>query len=448
MAFGSTNPKFAPTTGQQAQVDMVATAATHCMAYGGSRSSKTFGWCYVMALRAMARPSRHLIVRRHFKDVRQAIGMETWPEMMRVVFPGVWYDVNHTDWFITMESRGKDGKKYESVIWLGGLDNGTRTDKVLGREYSTIFINEASEILDFNAVVTLRSRLAEKSGLRTKFLYDQNPPSKAHWSYRETELNIVPGTKDERVLHPDDYASIQMNPDMNKHNLADGYIDRTLMAMPERQRRRFLFGLYADEVEDALWKFKTIDRYRIHPDDLPNMIYIVVSCDPAVTSNKDSDETGIVVVGKSEDKHYYVLEDATFKAHPAEWGAKLIELYHKWEANVIVGEVNNGGDLVESNLRNCKGGELVPYEYVRASRGKEIRAEPVAGLYERGLVHHVGTFRYLEDQLCTFNPLEGDKSPDRMDGAVWGITKVAGLAEGTFTMGTLMSNAVGEYEDE
>lgn len=424
MSHGSTNPDFKPTDGQQRQLDMVGTDATHCMAYGGSRSSKTFGWCYILVLRALAYESRHLILRRHYKDARQAIGMETFPEMMDIVFPGIEYDVNHTDWYITITAKRKDKKKgHSSVIWLGGLDDGKRMDKVLGREYSTIFFNEASELLSYEAITTVHSRLAQKSGLRIKCLYDQNPPSKAHWTYKLFERKEMPGTRDQTLEYPGDYTSTLMNPDENQGNLADGYIDRILAAMPEKQRRRFQFGLYADEVEDALWKASTIDHYRINPDQLPELAYVVIPIDPAVKSNKKSNETGIVPIGKGVDGHYYVLEDATMSGHPSEWGTKAIELFNKYQANVIVGEVNNGGDLIENNIRNCHGGAHIPYEMVHATRGKIRRAEPVATLYVQGMVHHVGTHRYLEDQMTTYNPLivlDQEESPDRMDACLPG----------------------------
>ena len=440
--YGSTNPDFVPTVGQIAQARMLGSSATHCMAYGGAGSSKTFGWVACLALRCLAVPHRALAVRRHYKHARTFLGMQTIPEVMQTVYPGIPYSVNRSDWYVTFENG--------SELWLGGLDDGSRMDKILGPEYASIFVNECSEILSHPAIVLLRTRLRQRTPpMPPKMMYDQNPPSKSHWTHKEFEQGLNPASRDEKIKNwGRRFASVLMNPDQNWHNMADEYKDE-LLAMPERQRRRFLLGLYADEVEDALWKMDTIDHYRINPDQLLPMVYIVIAVDPAVTANEKSDETGICVVGKCAQGHYYIIEDASMKAHPAEWGRRVIQLFNEHQANVVVGEVNNGGELVEANIRNCPGGESVPYETIHASRGKVRRAEPVATLNERGMVHHVGTHRYLEDQMVTFNPVnvnDLDESPDRMDAMVWGVTKAAGLAPGAFTMGTLMASAAGEYE--
>jgi phage terminase large subunit-like protein len=156
------------------------------------------------------------------------------------------------------------------------------------------------------------------------------------------------------------------------------------------------------------------------------LVRIVVAIDPSVTSGEDSNETGIVVAGLTISNHVIVLDDLSCKETPLGWGRIAVNAYLSRRADRIIGEVNNGGDLVEANIRSVNAN--VPYHGVHASRGKRRRAEPVAALYEQGRVHHVGTFPEMEQQMCSYVPgieLEGaSDSPDRMDALVWAITEL------------------------
>jgi len=186
--------------------------------------------------------------------------------------------------------------------------------------------------------------------------------------------------------------------------------------------RRGLQELYGEILEDSeafLWNLDNIHANRVSEE--PDLKRIVVAIDPAVTSNEDSDETGIVVVGVDEDDHGYVLEDATMKGTPEQWASRAVQLYRFYEADCICAEVNNGGDMVESVIRAVN--RDISYKSVRATRGKVLRAEPVAALYELGRVHHVGTkgLEKLEHQMTGWQP--GLPSPDRMDALVWGLTE-------------------------
>jgi len=169
----------------------------------------------------------------------------------------------------------------------------------------------------------------------------------------------------------------------------------------------------------GLWKYDDIVAYRVTAP--PPLIRIVVGVDPAVSSSAHSDETGIVVVGKDAKEHHYVLGDHSLQGTPLEWARKVVSAVERYAADRVVGETNNGGDLIEANLRTVS--KDLPFKKVTASRGKLIRAEPIAALYEQGRVHHVGTFAALEDQMCEWVP--GDESPDRMDALVWAITELA-----------------------
>ena len=181
--------------------------------------------------------------------------------------------------------------------------------------------------------------------------------------------------------------------------------------------RQELYGEYLSANENALWSHETIENFRVKqaPAELRR---VVVAVDPAVTANASSDETGIVVCGIDDAGHAYVLADRSLRGSPLEWGKAAVACHHRYKADKIVPEVNNGGDLVVSNIRAIDG--RVKVEPVRASRGKVTRAEPVAALYERGLVHHVGAFSELEDQLTSWDPTQS-KSPDRLDALVWGL---------------------------
>ena len=209
----------------------------------------------------------------------------------------------------------------------------------------------------------------------------------------------------------------------NEENLAQSALD-----MLKRRYEGTTLGrqeLYAEiieELEGALWSNKLIEEARLPEDTEKELKQIIVAIDPAVTNNEDSDETGIMVVGKDHNNEYYVLEDASGKYSPDGWARKAINCFYDWDADRIVAEVNNGGDLVERLLRGMD--VNIPYRSVRATRGKMVRAEPIAALYEQRRVHHIGYFPELESQLCSYTG-ETKPSPDRLDALVWGISEIS-----------------------
>mgnify|MGYP005813666031 CR=1 FL=1 len=208
----------------------------------------------------------------------------------------------------------------------------------------------------------------------------------------------------------------------NIANLAPSFIS-TIRDRYEGTRtgRQEIYAELMAESEGALWTRTMIETTRVA--EAPEMQRIVVAIDPAVTSTEQSDETGIVVAGVGrEDGHGYVLSDASGRYSPTGWAERAIELFHKFSADRIVAESNNGGDMVALTLRTVD--RSVPIKLVHASRGKAARAEPVVSLYEQGRIHHVPAFPSLEDQLCTWEPHSGDKSPDRLDALVWALTEL------------------------
>lgn len=173
-----------------------------------------------------------------------------------------------------------------------------------------------------------------------------------------------------------------------------------------------------DDVPGALWTRTVLEETRV--TTTPDLVRIVVGVDPAASDGEGAAETGIIVVGLGRDGHGYVLDDLSIRASPAGWAAQVIAGYHKFQADRIVAEVNQGGDMVEHTIRMVDAGAAV--RQVRASRGKAVRAEPIAALYEQGRMHHLGVFADLEEQLCGWTP--GEKSPDRCDALVWAATEL------------------------
>ena len=216
----------------------------------------------------------------------------------------------------------------------------------------------------------------------------------------------------------------------NAANLADTY----LVAVRDqyentRLGRQELYAEVLEEAEGALWTSETLEAAAIKHEDVPDLTRIVVALDPAVTANAESDMTGIIVAGIDINGIAYVLGDYTDKLSPQGWAEKAIKLYHQYEADRIVAEVNQGGDMVKLTIHNID--DSISYKAVRASRGKYARAEPVSALYERGLVKHVvnppdgANLNELETQYRTWEPLGRIGSPDRLDAAVWAITDLS-----------------------
>jgi len=209
----------------------------------------------------------------------------------------------------------------------------------------------------------------------------------------------------------------------NEDNLAD-----TALAMLKERYEGTSLGrqeLYAEIIEDfegALWSNKMIEEGRLNENEERDLRQIIVAIDPAVTANENSDETGIIVAGKDYNDRFYVLEDVSGVYTPDQWGRKAIDCYYEWQADRIVAEVNNGGDLVERLLRSID--PHIPYRSVRATRGKLTRAEPISALYEQKRVHHVGYFAELESQMCSYTG-ETKPSPDRLDALVWAMTELS-----------------------
>jgi len=209
----------------------------------------------------------------------------------------------------------------------------------------------------------------------------------------------------------------------NRANLAPAFLEEILAAYEgTRLGRQEIYGEILEDVPGALWNHALLDELRL-PSAPRDLERIVVAVDPAVGCGEEGDETGIVVVARDEAENGYVLADLSGRYPPSEWAKRVVDAYHAHQADAVVAEVNQGGELVRDMLRIVD--PNLPVRKVHATRGKYQRAEPVAGLYEQRRVYHVGCHAALEDQMCVFTPDLDRKrlgSPDRVDALVWGLT--------------------------
>jgi phage terminase large subunit-like protein len=207
----------------------------------------------------------------------------------------------------------------------------------------------------------------------------------------------------------------------NRQNLTEYWFD-TIVKQYEGTRLGLqeLEGIVLEDNPDAFWQPSMLEKLRVKK--APELKRIVVAVDPAVTSGEDADETGIVVAGIGVDGDGYVLADRSCRMSPNDWARRVVIAYDEFEAERVVAEVNNGGDLVKSILMTVS--KKLSYKPVRASKGKRARAEPVAALYEQGRVHHVGFHADLESQMCEYTPDGFQGSPDRVDALVWALTEL------------------------
>ena len=209
----------------------------------------------------------------------------------------------------------------------------------------------------------------------------------------------------------------------NQENLADSALEQFKERYEgTRLGRQELYAEILEDIEGALWNHNQLDNCRIKEEEIPELKKIVVAIDPAVTANANSDDTGIIVAGLAENNKYYILDDKSGKFSPDKWARLAIEQFYRYNANRIVAETNNGGDLVERLLRSVD--TNIPYKSVTATRGKMLRAEPISALYEQGKVFHTKVFSELEEQMCSYTG-DNKKSPDRLDALVWALTELS-----------------------
>ena len=303
--------------------------------------------------------------------------------------------------------------KSKSRIMFRGIktSSGNQTAKLKSIQgLSTFILEEAEEAHNGDDFETIDDSVRTLAADNRVWIV-MNPSYKTHYFFKEF---IEPTRGDVTHIHTD-YR-------INEHNLSPSIlakIERMKLVNYPRYEHAYL-GKWLDEAEGLLWNAKMIGRQRV--DKAPNLSRIIVAIDPATTKTMDSDETGIIVAGKSGDQ-YYVLEDISGKYSPSEWSSAAVQAAKSWKADAIVAEKNQGGDMVEAVIRQVD--KNIRIKLVTATKGKQVRAEPVYGIYEQGRVWHVGNFPKLESQMITFNPDENKDSPDRVDALVWAVTELA-----------------------
>jgi predicted phage terminase large subunit-like protein len=308
---------------------------------------------------------------------------------------------------------------YESsrrrLTWPNGaiatLYNGTEPDQLRGPEHDGAWIDELAKFALAQDVWD-QLQFGLRLGSRPRVLITTTPkPTKL--------LKAI-------IADPKTHVTRGRTAD-NVANLAPTFVS-SIMARYAGTRlgRQELDAEVLSDTPGALWRLDDIEAARISPAQLPTLRRVVVAIDPAVSNNENSDETGIVVAGRADDGHAYILADYSLKASPDGWAREAIKAYHRYHADRVIAEVNNGGALVEATVRMVD--PNVSYRAVHASRGKAVRAEPIAALYEQRRVHHVGTFPMLEDQMSAFTS-DFDRgragySPDHVDALVWALSEL------------------------
>lgn len=271
-------------------------------------------------------------------------------------------------------------------------------ERLRGPNLGWFWLDEAA-LMPVDAWNIMLGRLRERPGRA----WITTTPRGDNWIYQRWVRNPLPGYELVR-------SSSRDNPFLPRD-----FVANLEAAYTGRFARQEIEGDFLLDTPGALWRRAEIDEARVVR--APALQRVIIGVDPKASVEAES-ETGIVAVGKGDDGHAYVLADDSLDGTPEQWAQSVAKAYERERADRVVVEVNQGGDMVASVLKAT--GVRLPLREVRASRGKYTRAEPVAALYERGQVHHVGVLGRLEDQLCTWVP--GERSPDRLDALVWALT--------------------------
>lgn len=228
------NSEFKKTTIQKKAIKILGSAAKYIMLFGGSRSGKTFIIVFCIIVRACKVKSRHVILRQHFNHAKTSIWLDTLPKLLHLCFPHLVVTWNKSDYYLALPN--------ESEVWIAGLDSGDRVEKILGKEYSSMFFNECSQI-PYDSITKCLTRLAEKNNLVNKAYFDENPPTKKHWSYPMFIKKVNP--VDSTPIKKENYDCMLMNPMDNLENIDGTYLE-ILESLPEKDRLRFMMGEFID----------------------------------------------------------------------------------------------------------------------------------------------------------------------------------------------------------
>lgn len=443
---------FKPTTSQRQALELLKkSGADRFLARGGRRSGKSVAWSVAVALRAMGYPrSKHGIFRNTLNACREYLFQGTFVETVEAMWPGYLSRkdvvVNKSNSTITFDNG--------SVIFFKGLDE-NRTTRLRGSEFATIWLNECNEVKDYESITVLESSLNHSTPMlrpdgspvihggaplmiKPKMLFDCNPQLNSDWDAQLFKFlcNPVSGVSHKR---PERYQQIKMDPEGNLENQAAGYLEilKESFEGMTGAMSTFILGEWRDDNPDALFRPDMLtERWEVGRDA---MARVIVAVDPGGFAERgDKDWTGIVVVGLGFDGHAYVLDDMSVQGLPEVWGPQVVAAYDKWEAELIVAEVNQGGSLVGHTISNIRRNLVV--KPVRAKDGKISRAMPISMAYHGKRVRHTEyeRLKLLEQQMYDFEAVvsKRGKSPDRVDALVYGLTEILKLGKNDFAGGS------------
>lgn len=341
-------------------------------------------------------------------------------------------ELNRQDDFIINKTEIENKHTGSRILFRGiKTSQGTQTANLKSIHGVTAFVLDEGEEMHDEDVFD-RINLSVRSKLRpNRVIIVMNPSTRDHMLWHKF---MEPKRDDTTYIHTTYLDNIR--------NLSDSFIEEANETKAKNLARyeHLFLGEWIDSAEGLLWNREMIDKDRIDPKDFDASILrrVVVAIDPAVSKTAKSDETGIIVIGTDANNQLYVIEDGSGVYSPNQWAEIARELAQDADADAYVAEINQGGDLVETNIRSVDSKRRV--KKVRATKGKFVRAEPVYNLYEQGKVHHVGRFSKLEAQMVSWNPTESINSPDRVDALVWGATDLL-LSDSGPTTGHTMKPA-------
>ena len=416
-----TEPRFRLTERQTLANKLLAGQQKHILLRGGSRSGKTFVLVRALVLRGLrGAGSRHAILRFRGNAARASIWLDTFPKVMRLCFPGVAWKPHKQDGYVELPNG--------SEVWIGGLDDHERVEKILGMEFVTLFYNECSQI-PYASVLMARTRLAQHiEGLQPREYFDCNPPGTGHYTYQLWKEGRDPETG--RLVDPTLYAELGMNPGDNRDNIASDYLS-TLESLPDKQRRRFFEGEWSPEIEGALWTLDSTAtalrpaRARRSTASLRAGRALPEAGRGCRRSLRRFGPRGRAL-GRDRNRgcrsghgrHRLCACRSLGPSRAGTMGKARGDRISRVPGRPDRRRRNFGGAMVENVITTA--GTNVPVKTITASRGKAVRAEPIAALYAQGKVCHVGRFPQLEEQMLNMASAGyvGAKSPDRLDALV------------------------------
>lgn len=391
------------------QLEFINSPAKRKVIRAGRRGGKTVGIAIYAVERFLA--GRRVLYATPTQDQIQRFWFEVTTSLASLIDAGI-YKKNETNH--TIEKALTENRIRAKTAWNADTLRGDYADDLILDEYQ--LMNEdawelvgAPMMLDTNGNATF---IYTPPSLRTASITKAKDPMHAAKLFKKAEKDT---TGRWATFH---FSSLD-NPHLNEDALRDITLDMTRLAYEQE-----ILAIDKDDNPRALWKRERLEELRV--SDVPDLIRVVTAIDPP--GKKSGNEAGIISAGlgmcdckgKAE-QHAFVLDDSSLQGSPSEWGNAGVASYHRLKADRLVAESNFGGEMVEHTIRTVKGAP--PVKLLHASRGKQVRAEPIAAQYEQGRVHHVGYFQKLEGELCMWEPSHRE-SPNRLDALVWALTEL------------------------